>query len=90
MNSVRWILASIFLGLFSPVVLAQSDNIIVSHYEPLQRLSIQSANPAISQKIGTSGPVTLNFDETPVVTAEAYAYAESTDTPAPPAAGGRP
>jgi len=62
MNSVRWILASIFLGLFSPVVNAQSDNIIVSHFEPLQRLSIQSANTAISQKIGSSGPVTLNFD----------------------------
>ena len=62
MNSVRWIFTSLFIGLFSTVVAAQSNNISVSHYEPLQRLSIQSANAAISQKIGSSGPVTLNFD----------------------------
>ena len=62
MNSFRWILASIVLGLFSPVIAAQSDNIIVSHYEPLQRLSVQSTNPEISQKFGSSGPVTLSFD----------------------------
>ena len=62
MNSLRWILASLVLGLFSTVVAAQSNNITVSHFEPLQRLSIQSANSAISQKVGSSGPVTLNFD----------------------------
>ena len=62
MNSFRWILASIVSGLFSPAIAAQSDSIIVSHYEPLQRLSIQSTNPEISQKFGSSGPVTLSFD----------------------------
>jgi len=61
-NAFRWILASVFFSLSLPVFAGQSGNIHVSHYEPLQRLSMQSQRVAGSQKITNSGPVRLSFD----------------------------
>jgi len=61
-NAFRWILASVFFSLSLPAFAGQSGNIIVSHYEPLQRLSMQSQRVAGSQKLTSSGPVRLSFD----------------------------
>ena len=62
MNAFRWILTSVFFSLSLPVFAAQSGNIVVSHYEPLQRLSLQTEYNGFSQKFTGSGPVTLKFD----------------------------
>lgn len=62
MKAIRWILTSVFFGLSLPVFAAQSGNIIVSHHEPLQRLSLQSGSNGFSQKPANQGPVTLSFD----------------------------
>jgi uncharacterized repeat protein (TIGR01451 family) len=62
MKTIRWIIASAFLGLFSTVLADQSGNITVSHYESLQRLSIQTANASFNEKVGGTSPVALSFD----------------------------
>ncbi len=41
---------------------AQAAAVSVSHYEPLQRLSIKGAGTDGSQKIGVTGPVDMSFD----------------------------
>ncbi len=41
---------------------AQAAAVSVSHYEPLQRLSIKGTGTDGSQKIGVTGPVDMSFD----------------------------
>lgn len=41
---------------------AQAASVSLSHYEPLQRLSIQRSGTDSSQKIGVAGPVDMRFD----------------------------
>ena len=62
MNAIKSILAGALLSLCMPVIAAQSGNITVSHYEPLQRLIVQSASSSVTQKSANSGPVSLRFD----------------------------
>jgi len=62
MKALRWIFISVFFGLSLPVFAARSGNVIVSHHEPLQRLSLQSGTDGFSQKSANPGPVTLTFD----------------------------
>lgn len=62
MNVVKWTIAVAVSGLFSTVVAAQSGGVTVSHYEPLQRISMQAADVAASQKPQGTGPVVLSFD----------------------------
>ena len=62
MNVVKWTIAVAVSGLFSTVVAAQSGGVTVSHYEPLQRISMQAADATASQKPQGTGPVALSFD----------------------------
>ena len=62
MNVLKWIIAAAVSGFFSTVLAAPSGGVTVSHYEPLQRISMQSADAMTSQKPRGSGPVALSFD----------------------------
>ena len=62
MKAVKWMLAGAVLGLFSTVFAAQSGDITVSHYEPLQRLGMQTAHAVGSQKFQRKTPMALSFD----------------------------
>ena len=62
MKAIKWMTAAAVLGL-SPILFAgESSRIIVSHYESLQRLNIQSDSVLTSEKLRGAGPVTLSFD----------------------------
>jgi uncharacterized repeat protein (TIGR01451 family) len=62
MRSLRWLFAGAILGLFSSVFAAQPGGITVSHYETLQRLSMQAADANVSQSRRVEGPTALSFD----------------------------
>ena len=62
MKDFKWILAGAILCVSSTLFAGQSNSVSVSHYEPLQRLSIQSDSVATSQKLRGAGPVSLSFD----------------------------
>jgi uncharacterized repeat protein (TIGR01451 family) len=61
MKALKWTTAIAVLGLSSPLFASAANNIIVSHYETLQRMSLQSTSGA-SEKLRSSGPVDLSFD----------------------------
>jgi hypothetical protein len=62
MKAFKWTLASTVFCLSASVLAAQPGDITVSHYETLQRLSMQTENAAISQTLRESAPMTLSFD----------------------------
>ncbi len=63
MKAVKWIAASAVLSISSTLFAGESSGVTVSHFEPLQRLSIASKSGDSSQKpAGMSRPVTLSFD----------------------------
>jgi uncharacterized repeat protein (TIGR01451 family) len=62
MNATKWILVAAVSGLLSTVTAAQPGGATVSHFESLQRLSIQSADASTGQKPRGTGPVSLKFD----------------------------
>ena len=62
MRSLRWLFAGVILALFSSVYAGQPGGVTVSHYEPLQRLSLHAADAAHSQKLRRGGPAALSFD----------------------------
>ena len=62
MKSVSWIAASAVLGFSSTLLASESNGVIVSHYEPLQKISFQTDSVETSQKLRGAGPVTLSFD----------------------------
>lgn len=62
MKALKCVVTTALLCLSSAVFAADSSGIIVTHYEKLQRLSIESGAGLTSQKIGSTGPVTLSFD----------------------------
>ncbi|MEX2124404.1 MAG: M12 family metallo-peptidase [Woeseia sp.] len=41
---------------------SEETGIVVSHFEPLQKLTLENATPTAQQKIRQTGPVTLTFD----------------------------
>lgn len=62
MKAFKWITASLVLGISSTLFAGESNGVVVSHYERLQRLNIQTDSAETSQKIRGAGPVTLSFD----------------------------
>ena len=62
MKAFRWILAGAVLGLSSNLFAGQPGRITLSHYEPLQRLSMQTDTAALNETLRGSMPMTLSFD----------------------------
>jgi len=62
MSALKWIFAAVVCGLFSTVFAAQPGGITVSHYESLQRLSVQTAVAKIGPGKSETAPVRLGFD----------------------------
>ncbi len=62
MRALKWIVASTVLCISSTLVAGESNGVIVSHYEPLQRLSFHTESTETTQKLRGAGPVTLSFD----------------------------
>ena len=62
MKALKWILAGVLMSLCGSALAASNGNITVSHFEPLQRLSTQSKDTPVSQKLSITTPLTLNFD----------------------------
>jgi len=65
MKAIRWIPAIAIFVVSSALFAAESTDVVLSHYEPLQRLSIQSAgndSDSSSQRIQLAAPVELSFD----------------------------
>ncbi len=62
MQAFKWIVAGAVLCISSTLLAGESNSVMVSHYEPMQRLSIQSESVETSQKLRGAGPVTLSFD----------------------------
>lgn len=60
MDAAKWIFAGVALVLFSPVNAAVPGDVLVSHFESLQRLDIDSANAA--DVADGSGAASLSFD----------------------------
>ena len=62
MKALKWIVTGTVLCISTTLFAADPNGVIVSHFEPLQRLSIQSDSAMTNQKLGGVGPVTLSFD----------------------------
>ncbi|MFQ5548594.1 MAG: zinc-dependent metalloprotease family protein [Woeseia sp.] len=62
MKAIAWILAGAVLGLSSTPAAAESGDVSVSHFEPIERLSIDSASLGASDRLSAAGPVSLGFD----------------------------
>jgi len=62
MNALRCMLVTATLFLSPALFAADSNGVIVSHFEPLQRLDVESGAGLTKQKIGIASPVILRFD----------------------------
>ncbi len=62
MKAFTWIAASAVLAISTTVHAGESSGVVVSHFEPLQKLSFAKEGAGSSQKLQTAGPVTLSFD----------------------------
>jgi hypothetical protein len=65
MKAIKWIPIVAVLGISSALSAAESNDVFVSHYDPLQRLSIHSAGNIAgsgAQKIQGAAPIELGFD----------------------------
>ena len=62
MKAFKCIVTGAVLCISSTLFAAQPNNVIVSHYEALQRLEIRSDSADASLKLRGAGPVTLSFD----------------------------
>lgn len=62
MKVFKWLVASAVWCISSTLVAGESNGVIVSHYEPLQRLSFHTESTDTTQKLRGAGPVTLSFD----------------------------
>ncbi len=62
MKAFKWIVASAVLCISSTLVAGESNGVIVSHYEALQRLSFHTDSTDTTQKLRGAGPATLSFD----------------------------
>jgi uncharacterized repeat protein (TIGR01451 family) len=62
MKAFKWLVASTVLCISSTLVAGESNGVIVSHYEPLQRLSFHTDSIETTQKLRGAGPITLSFD----------------------------
>jgi hypothetical protein len=66
MKAFRGITAALVLGFSSTLFAGGLGGVTVSHFEPLQRLSLQTPNTEYSQMLEGSGPASLSFNPTPV------------------------
>ncbi len=62
MKVFKWLVASAVLCISSTLAAGESNGVIVSYYEPLQRLNFHTDNTETTQKLRGAGPVTLSFD----------------------------
>ena len=62
MRAFRLTVACIVFSISSVSLGAHTDGIFLSHYEPLQRLTIQTGIGEFDQKLQAAGPVNLSFD----------------------------
>ena len=62
MKAFTWIAASAVIGISSTSHAGETSGIIVSHYEPLQNLSLSKDGTQTSQKLQAAGPATLRFN----------------------------
>jgi len=65
MQAIKWVLAVAIFVVSPALFAAESNDVVVSHYEPLQRLSIRSASKngdTSGQKIQQATPVVMSFD----------------------------
>ncbi len=62
MKAFKWIVTGAILCVSSMLLAAESDSVIVSHFEPLQKLTLQAKKSANNLKLGAAGPVSLRFD----------------------------
>ena len=58
----NWILLITFLSASTAAVGSNVDGVSLSHYEPLERISVQSQGGQSSQKPGGTAPINLSFD----------------------------
>ena len=58
----KWILLITFFGASTAAVGSNVDGVSLSHYEPLERISVQGKGGQSSQKPGDTGPIDLSFD----------------------------
>jgi hypothetical protein len=58
----KWILLITFLSASTAAVGSNVDGVSLSHYEPVERISIQGQGGQSSQKPGDTGPINLSFD----------------------------
>ncbi len=62
MKAFKWIVTGAVLCISSTLLAAESNRVIVSHYESLERLEMRGDNIGISDELRGTGPVTLSFD----------------------------
>ncbi|MDH3351154.1 MAG: hypothetical protein OEM51_06370, partial [Gammaproteobacteria bacterium] len=65
MKVLQWIPVAAILGIFSAPSAAESNHVVISHYEPLQRLSMRSISETSAgslQKAQGAAPIELGFD----------------------------
>jgi len=62
MKAFKRIVTGAVMCVSSTLFAGESNGVIVSHYEPLQRLSFQTTSTEGSLKLGGAGPVSLSFD----------------------------
>ena len=62
MKALKCIVTGTILCIYSTFAAGDPNDVIVSHYEPLQCMGFQTASGDASLKTGSAGPVTLSFD----------------------------
>ena len=65
MNTSKWALAAAVAAVFSTADAARPDDVMLSHYEPLQQLTLHTMSSGAanaSQKPGGAAPLVMSFD----------------------------
>ena len=65
MNTSKWALAAAVAAIFSTANAAGPDDVMLSHYEPLQQLTLHTMSSDAanaSQKPGSAAPLVMSFD----------------------------
>ncbi len=65
MNSSKWVLAAAVAAVFSAADAATADDVTLSHFEPLQQLTLNTMSSAAantSQKAGAAAPLVMSFN----------------------------
>ena len=62
MKAFKWIVTGAVLCISSTLLAAESNRVMVSHYESLERLEMRGDSLGISDGLRGAGPITLSFD----------------------------